>query len=210
MLSKVQMAANHSGTTRCTIIALSYRGFWTSSGRASQSGVESDAAAALQWTIEFSRRTAADVRLVLWGQSIGAGVASQAAANYLQRGLKEVPIIDALILETPFTSIRSMLLGLYPQKWLPYRYLWPFLRNWWDNEVALNYIGSKSSPPKVLIVTASKDEVVPAEHGPQIEEICRRNNFNVRLVSVPSALHHEASLRAEGRNAIAAFIRSIR
>ena len=41
--------------------------------------------------------------------------------------------VDGLVLETPFTSIRAMLVAIYPQQWLPYRYLYPFLWNHWNS-----------------------------------------------------------------------------
>ena len=70
-------------------------------------------------------------RLIVWGQSIGAGVATNLAAR-LTTTDHTVPI-DALILETPFLSIRAMLETLYPQRWVPYKHLWPFLRNHLDS-----------------------------------------------------------------------------
>src|SRR5437667_2012901 len=108
---------------RYTIVAVSYRGYWRSHGTPSQKGIEMDAIAALNWV---RRRYYQDSNLgmILWGQSIGAGVAAAAGASYQSK-----EYIRSLILETPFTSIRDMLVALYPQRWLPYRYLWPFLWN---------------------------------------------------------------------------------
>ncbi len=66
--------------------------------------------------------------LVFGGQSSGVGVATTAAAAYLARSsfkkgitlkkeIKRVQI-NVLLIETPFTSVRAMLVALYPQKWL--------------------------------------------------------------------------------------------
>lgn len=126
------------------------------------------------------------MRLVLWGQSLGAGVALVAAAADLEKpdrdsvgrnraggeeeeegGWKEEFVgdegeeeehreknknirkertpISGILLETPFVSVRAMLTALYPQKWLPYRYLWPFLTNHWNSEEALKKIGAVAS-----------------------------------------------------------------
>lgn len=126
------------------IVALSYRGFWTSRGRPSERGIALDAIAALDWV---SQCIPQDSKLVLWGQSLGAGVAANAVAAQIQirpsrksesvvtsreenKGVK----VNGLMLETPFTSISAMLIAIYPQKWLPYRYLYPFL---WDHWQAL-------------------------------------------------------------------------
>lgn len=183
---------------RFTIIALAYRGYWTSSGRASQKGIEKDAEALLQHANDTCERPPTiagndghgGVEIVLWGQSIGAGIASTAAASYFQLpddispGTKAP--ITGLIMETPFTSIKNMLIGLYPQKWLPYRYLWPFLWNHWDSELALRSIAESESENqkkatvdnkkekrkdlKVLILEATRDEVVPAGESSKFRE----------------------------------------
>lgn len=55
--------------------------------------------------------------------------------------------VDGVLLETPFTSVRDMLKELYPQKWLPYRYLGFFLWNHWDSIEGLRRVGVCSWSP---------------------------------------------------------------
>src|SRR5205807_7121719 len=74
------------------LVALSYRGYAGSSGEPSEQGLLRDAAAAYAFT---SARYAAD-KIVVWGFSLGTGVAVALAA--------EQPI-GKLILEAPYTSI---------------------------------------------------------------------------------------------------------
>lgn len=197
----------------CTIVALSYRGFWTSKGHPSQRGIELDARAALHWIQQTYTPTEGDTRLVLWGQSIGAGVAAGATAKHFQTkpDAERHVRISGLILETPFVSVRSMLVALYPQKWLPYRYLWPFLRNWWDSEAALRSIASATAPEKfpVLVVAAEKDEVVPPDQADQLERLGGSLGLRVERRVVPGALHTEAMARQEGRSAVAEFLRRV-
>ncbi|RAK78984.1 alpha/beta-hydrolase [Aspergillus fijiensis CBS 313.89] len=139
------------------ITALSYRGYWTSSGRASQRGIERDAQAFLAWVMQTYTAPDREVRVVLWGHSLGSAVATTALATYLSNGgavasttKKPSPAdadvaasqasctpITGLIMEAPSSSVKEMLISLYPQKWLPYRYLWPFLWNHWDSVLAL-------------------------------------------------------------------------
>lgn len=71
--------------SRYTIVALSYRGYWTSRGKPSQQGIERDAVAALDWVQKMYENAALPGRatVILWGQSIGAAVATTAAAQYL-------------------------------------------------------------------------------------------------------------------------------
>ncbi|TVY54294.1 Monoacylglycerol lipase ABHD12, partial [Lachnellula suecica] len=157
---------------RYTLVCLSYRGYWTSHGRASETGIAKDAIAALQWIAQDSRCTQTDgVPVVIWGQSIGAGVATSLAATQPPSGLA----IKTLILETPFLSVKAMLKTLYPQKWLPYRYLWPFLWNHLDSSKALGLMKERhgEKTPRVLILEAGNDELVPKVHGKMLEGRCR-------------------------------------
>ncbi|GAB1199582.1 hypothetical protein APSETT444_008936 [Aspergillus pseudonomiae] len=140
--------------TEFTIVALSYRGYWTSSGRATQSGIELDAQAFLDWVLETYTAPDTDLEVILWGHSLGAAIASSATATYLSRhGSDQSPVnemnemglpppvnIAGLILEAPSSSIKDMLISLYPQKWLPYRYLWPFSWNHWSCTTAMERI----------------------------------------------------------------------
>jgi fermentation-respiration switch protein FrsA (DUF1100 family) len=90
------------------LVALSYRGYAGSSGRPSEQGLLLDAAAAYAFT---SARYGAD-RIVLWGFSLGSGVAVALAA--------EQPV-GKLILEAPYTSIvdvASAHFPLVPVRWL--------------------------------------------------------------------------------------------
>lgn len=201
LLSKVLIAANRqSSDAELVMAALSYRGYWTSSGRPSQRGIEKDAQAFVQW----AETNFPSCDIVLWGQSIGAGIAAHACATSL--GRDESPKIVALILETPFVSIRRMLAALYPERWVPYKYLWPFLRNWWDTEQALALIAAQARRPEILLLAAAQDEVVPATEVEDIESICKRQGLLYTRFDVPRALHNEASSRASGVQALANFL----
>lgn len=105
-----------------------------------------------------------------------------------------------------------MLTALYPQKWLPYRYLWPFLRSWWDSEAALQDASAASTEIKAmraLIVTAEKDEIVPPDHADRLFSVCCELGIDVHRQSVPGALHTEAMAKQQGRNAVVEFVKSI-
>lgn len=193
------------------LVACSYRGYWTSRGRPTEQGIIKDAEAALQWINDDSRKSslanAGNITVVVWGQSIGAGFATQLAA--ISSKQPDVPTISALILETPFLSIKTMLDTLYPQKWLPYRYLWPLLRNHLDNVKALGEIlESRRKNMQTLILDAGKDELVPRSHGDLLEERCRTLGFRTTRHTVGGALHTEAILRPDGRIAVVKAIRA--
>lgn len=200
-------ASMHDGAdgVEFVLVALSYRGYWTSSGRASQTGIEKDAQAMLAWICNTQPVPHTKLDIVLWGQSIGAGVAAAAAASYSSQ-TEQRPQITGLILETPFTGIKSMLLALYPQRWLPYQYLWPFLWNHWDSEVALRKLATAKCLPHVLIMPATRDEVVPASEADKLECISRDAGLKTTRTDIIGALHTEATMRREGQLAVAGFI----
>jgi acetyl esterase/lipase len=169
-----------------------------------------DAVAALEWIGSQPRDDPTRrVPVILWGQSIGAGVATNLAASHelLPREVN----INLLILETPFTNIRDMLVTIYPQKWLPYRYLWPFLWNHLDSWRALEQISQKSSisVPKVVILEAEKDELVPKSHGDALEKRCIDMGLDVKRHVIRGALHTEVISRPEGRTIAAEAIRAV-
>lgn len=83
------------------IVALSYRGYAGSSGRPSEQGLLADAAAAYAFA---AARYGAD-RIVLWGFSLGSGVAAALAA--------EQPV-GGLILEAPYTSLADVAASAFP------------------------------------------------------------------------------------------------
>ena len=107
-----------------------------------------------------------------------------------------------------------MLLTLYPQRWLPYRYLSPFLRNHWDSLHALEHLASSSSSSsisakdlEILILSAGADELVPASHSLELEQRAKQLGMqNVRRVEVKGALHNEVVGRAQGRKEIVGFL----
>jgi fermentation-respiration switch protein FrsA (DUF1100 family) len=86
------------------LVALSYRGYAGSSGAPSERGLLSDAQAAYEFT---SARYGAD-RIVVWGFSLGTGVAVALAVEHP---------ISKLILEAPYTStvdVAGALLRIVP------------------------------------------------------------------------------------------------
>jgi fermentation-respiration switch protein FrsA (DUF1100 family) len=90
------------------LVALSYRGYAGSSGAPSEQGLLRDAAAAYAFT---AARYAAEP-IVLWGFSLGTGVAVALASEHR---------IGKLILEAPYTStvdVAASVLWFAPVRWL--------------------------------------------------------------------------------------------
>ncbi|KAI1331329.1 Alpha/Beta hydrolase protein [Xylariaceae sp. FL0255] len=212
---KRQMVSEHR-SIGCSVICLSYRGYWTSKGRATERGIRLDAAAAMEWisqlhcdNVNTGKVSDQPGEVILWGQSIGCGVATNLAA---ERPMPSNLRLDSFVLETPFTSIRAMLAAMYPQKFLPYKYLWPFLRNHLDSWRNFGLIAERSRghasspPPEVLIVQAAKDELVPAELTQQLYDRCVELRIPVRMNAVDGAFHNDTMFRPGGRKAISQFL----
>ncbi|KAK8132519.1 Alpha/Beta hydrolase protein [Apiospora kogelbergensis] len=183
-----------------------------------EKGLRLDAAAALDWISDYHHNASVatagvsdssiqPAEVLLWGQSIGSGVATNLAAEYAMPGNCR---LNSLVLETAFTSTRAMLEVLYPQKWLPYKYLWPFLRSHLDSWKNLDSIGarykSKCSRPHVFFLEASKDELVPTSLGQQLFDQSVKSELTTERHSVGGAFHNDAIFRVEGRKAVADFI----
>lgn len=190
------------------------------------------------------------------GQSLGAAVAvhaftttttakspfsspSKTKENGIGQGKTSDLRIEALILETPFLSIPHMLTAIYPQPYLPYRYLSPFLRSHWDSAAALRKLSyeqreleqERSEPepcepstklqpasastnqsrawPKVLILQAGQDELVPKSHGEELEGVCEGLGMGAERVVVRGALHAGCMSRAKGREAVVGVVRGV-
>ncbi len=95
-----QLTANGAG-----LLALSWRGYGGSEGEPSEAGFREDAAAALAF---LEARGIAQARIVIFGESLGSGIAVMKAA--------ERPV-RALVLDSPYDSIAAIAAERY--WWLP-------------------------------------------------------------------------------------------
>jgi uncharacterized protein len=89
------------------LVALSYRGYGGSSGRPTETGLVEDAAAAYAFAVAQYPAE----RIVLWGESLGSGLALATAA--------EKPV-GGVVLEAPFTSAADV--GAQHYWFVPVRY----------------------------------------------------------------------------------------
>jgi fermentation-respiration switch protein FrsA (DUF1100 family) len=148
------------------VLLFDYRGYGQSEGRPDEEGTYRDGRAAWQWL--RARGLGAD-RIVVFGESLGSGVALQLALEVAPR---------ALVLESPFTSIPDMARAVYP--FLP---VWPLVRTRYDN---LAKIGRLRCP--LLVLHGEKDEVVPFAQGRRLFEAAREPK---RFYAIPGAGHND-------------------
>lgn len=150
------------------LLALCYRGYGGSTGRPSEAGLILDAQAAYG----FAAARYPPERLVLWGESLGTGVAVALAA--------ERPVARVL-LESPYTSAADIAAAVYP--FAPVRLL---MKDQFRSDAR---IGRVTAP--VLVLHGALDRIIPIRFGERLFELIRSPK---RFVRLPEAEHndHEA------------------
>ncbi len=141
------------------LLAVSYRGYEGSTGSPSEEGMHLDAAAAYAFAAEH---LIAPDRIVLWGHSLGTGVAVWLAA---ERKIK------ALVLEAPYTSVADVAAMNYPL--LPVRLL---LKDQFHSD----WLIDKVTAP-VLVFHGDKDETIPISFGQRLYSLVKSPKCFVRF-----------------------------
>ncbi len=127
------------------LVALSYRGYGGSQGSPSEEGLLADARAAY----DFARKTYPEAKFVLWGESLGTGVATAIAAEH---------DVAALVLEAPYTSTLDIAKAHYP--FMPVSWLMK------DQFRSDERIGKVRAP--ILILHGDRDRVIPISYGERL------------------------------------------
>jgi fermentation-respiration switch protein FrsA (DUF1100 family) len=140
------------------LVALSYRGYAGSTGHPSEAGLIDDARAAYDFAV---KRYSAD-RVVLWGESLGSGVAIALAS--------ERPVAR-LVLEAPFLSTVAIAASVYP--FVPVRLL---MKDQFRSDLRV----AKVKAP-VLILHGDRDQVVPIASGEQLYKLITSPKRFVRI-----------------------------
>jgi uncharacterized protein len=161
------------------LVALNYRGYGGSSGRPSEAGLIADAVAAY----DFAAARYPVERIVLWGESLGAGVAVALAA--------ERPVARVL-LESPFTSAADVATAAYPI--IPVRWL---MKDQFRSDERI----AKVRVP-VFILHGERDRIVPISHGERLYGLI---NSPKRFVRLPRAEHNDHDEHG-GLDAVTPFI----
>jgi hypothetical protein len=143
------------------VLLASYRGYSGNPGNPSEDGLMRDARAAL------SSLPAGHGPVVLWGQSLGSGVAARMASE--GRGA-------VLILQSPYTAVVDVAARFYP--YIPVHWL---MRDRFDT---LSLAGRIRMP--VLIMSGTADRTVPFDMG---ETLAGRLGERATLVPFPGGGH---------------------
>jgi fermentation-respiration switch protein FrsA (DUF1100 family) len=142
---------------RYNVLMLDYRGFGESRGSASIGGSVRDADAAIEWLAVRPEVQAHG--MAVFGQSIGGAIAAYAVAHSRERGL-----IRALILDSTFSSYRTIAREKLASWWLTWALQWPLSLTITDRYSPIDAIRAVSPIP-VLIIHNEFDPIIPIEHG---------------------------------------------
>ena len=145
------------------LLALCYRGYCGSSGKPSEDGLFRDARAAY----DFAAAQVPAKRIVLFGESLGTGVAVTLAAEWPSAGV---------ILDAPFSSTVDVAASAYP--FAPVRWLMK------DTFHSDRRIGRVTAP--LLVLHGEQDKVVPIDFG---ERLFALANEPKRMVRFPQGGH---------------------
>lgn len=158
------------------VLAIDYRGFGRSEGSPTEAGLYLDADAGAEALDELPGVD--PDRVVIWGYSLGTGVASHVGLEHPQ---------GALVLEAPYTSMSEVVEGTTPVS----------VPSAWIADVELDTLSRMADIHiPVVVVHGTEDVRIPYRMG---QEVFDRANEPKRFVSVAGAGHTELLERADSR-----------
>ena len=154
-----------------SVLILDYRGYGRSDGKPSEKGLYLDAEAAIEYLVT-ERGLVPETDLVLFGRSMGCGVAVEMATRHRVR---------AVILESGFPSVRAMAKRVYP--FLPSAMLLSLVEARYDS---LSKLPNVRAP--VMVLHGDRDLTVPIELGVELFEAA---NDPKRFYRIQGAAHND-------------------
>lgn len=148
------------------VVMMTYRGFGGSTGTPSEAANVADAKAVYEW---LRGENIPAGQIVLYGESLGTGVAMQVAAE---------KSVGAVILDAPYTSIVDLATLHYP--WLPVRLLM-------TDRYESSPLAKRITVP-VLIVHGTEDTIIPVAMG---KELAAAIHGPVQLALIEGAGHSD-------------------
>ncbi|NUM32597.1 MAG: alpha/beta fold hydrolase [Bacteroidetes bacterium] len=150
------------------VFVIDYRGYGKSTGERTENKLFDDAL----FFYNFVKQTYNPNEIVIFGRSLGTGIASWLAS-------KTNP--DKLILETPFYNLNNLIGNFLPEFFYKNKIKYQFNSN--------IYLKNTNFP--ILIFHGTKDEVVPYESGEKLFN--KINNPNKILVTLEGGKHNNLS-----------------
>ena len=147
---------NHFKEMDINFLIIAWRGFSGNKGKPSEKGLYDDGQSAINW---LKNNGLDEKNLILYGESLGTGVATHLAQNKNFAGI---------ILETPFTSMIDAAKTFYP--YIPVKLL---LKDKFENQKKIKNINLP-----ILIMHGEVDQIVPFSMGKKIYEIANEPKYS--------------------------------
>jgi pimeloyl-ACP methyl ester carboxylesterase len=166
-------------------LALDYPGYGRSGGTSSEAAILEAADSAFVWLADryFNNPK------IIFGWSLGAGVAFQTAAKYSS-------LVDGLIALSPWTSLADVAAVHYPR--------------WLVNLVLQEKYKSLEAAPQIncpsLVIHGEWDQIIPLTQG---ERVAAKMGGAARWVKVPQTGHNDLFSREVVWKEIRAFLREL-
>jgi hypothetical protein len=162
------------------LLALNYRGYGASTGTPHERALYADAVAAFDW---LAARPDVDAsRIVVWGRSLGSGVATWVASQRPVQGV---------VLSSPFDSIAALARLHMPL-------LAPLLTQPFDSLSRAPAIGAPA-----LVLIGGQDTLVPPAHS---ERLAAAWGGRVRIVRLAQAGHGDLQAHPDHWRGVAGFL----
>lgn len=180
------------------VLAIDYRGYGENVGSPSEEGLARDARAT--WNFATGELGVSPSQIVLYGESLGSGVAVSLAAACCAGGDRPA----GMILRSPFSSMTDAAAYHFP--WAPVR--WILI----DRYPSIDRVSAVTCP--ILIIHGRKDSVVPFEQGQRLFAACPAESsagVPKRFVDLSDADHNDV-LQTAGlavRDAIDQFLEEL-
>lgn len=149
------------------VLIIDYRGYGKSTGPLSEANMHSD----LEFLYNEMKSQYKEDNIVVYGRSIGTGMASKLAANNQPK---------AVVLESPFYSIKDVAKKMAPI--FPLELLLKYKFN------SFEYLSSALSP--IYIIHGTNDNVIPFQSGEKLYEL---HKDNVSFFKVEDGQHNNLS-----------------
>ena len=146
---------NHFKDMEVNFLIIAWRGFSGNKGKPSEKGLYIDGNSATKWLKNLGLN---EEDIILYGESLGTGIATEIAQNSNFAGL---------ILETPFTSMVDAAKNVYP--YIPVGLL---LKDRYEN-----YKKIKNINIPILVMHGEDDQIVPFRMGKKIYDIAKQPKY---------------------------------
>jgi fermentation-respiration switch protein FrsA (DUF1100 family) len=168
----------------CDVFVLDYRGYGENQGSPTEKHLVRDAMSAYRYAVQ--QREISPQRILVFGESIGGGVATRLASDACQAGSPP----GGLIIRSSFSSMVDT--GRYHYPWLPVSLLL------FDRYLSENHIQHVTSP--ILQFHGERDGVVPLGIGLKLHEAAPERSAEgipKRFVRLPACGHNDVVYNGE-------------